>query len=247
MGFLHNEWSRTSGGKRGGTGGCDAPDFGSSSCYGKTPHVMLAGAGAKDFAIKEGIGPDQMLTEERRKAWQKWKTEQVKKNPVKGSSSGSESPENHDTIALLILGADGNIAGGCSTSGWGYKLPGRVGDSPIIGSGLYVDNEVGAAGATGLGENVMRYCASYQVVEFMRQGMSPEETCIAVIKRIAKQDPLGINLSINFVALDKKGNYGAAGTGNGFTYAVTTPKVSGVLHSAALSGVDTGPIGGNRF
>lgn len=200
----------------------------------KTPHVMLVGEGAQQFALKQGFA----LVESANKK---------KKAEKPADKSNPKKEQNHDTIALLALGADGNIYGGCSTSGLGGKLPGRVGDSPIIGSGLYVDNEVGAAGATGLGENVMRYCASFMVVEYMRQGMSPEEACVATITRIASKDPRGLNLSINFVALDKQGRYGAAGTGGGFSYSVTTGKKSGVLQSAALSNLKTGPVGGNRF
>ncbi len=169
-----------------------------------------------------------------------WKKDQKKIN-VEGSA------ENHDTIALLMLGEAGNLAGGCSTSGLAFKLPGRIGDSPIIGSGLYVDNEVGAAGATGIGENILRYCCSFMIVEFMRQGLAPEKACIKAIERVAQIDPLGIDLNIFFIALDKNGRYGAAGTGKGFQYAVTTPKRSGILESAALSDVDAGPVGGNEF
>ena len=145
-----------------------------------------------------------------------------------------------------MLGADGNIAGGCSTSGWGGKLPGRVGDSPIIGSGLYVDNDVGAAGATGLGENVMRYCGSFLVVELMRQGMLPEEACLEAIRRIARQDPKGAEISVSFVALDKKGRYGAAGSAKGFQFAVATRTSSRVLTAPGVGPIDIGPEGGNR-
>ena len=113
-----------------------------------TKHVMLVGEGARQFALSQGFEKVNLLTEEQRVKWEKWKKEQHK-------------ADNHDTIALLGVDGNGRIAGGCSTSGWGYKLPGRVGDSPILGSGLYVDGQVGAAGATGLGENVMRYCASF--------------------------------------------------------------------------------------
>lgn len=204
----------------------------------KTPHVMLVGAGAREFALQQGFASTELLTEGQRKAWENWKKQQEAKK--------AKNPKNHDTIALLGLGPDGHLCGGCSTSGWGYKLPGRVGDSPIIGGGLYVDDEVGAAGATGLGENVMRYCGSYQVVEFMRQGMSPEEACIETIKRIAKLDPKGFDLSINFIALDKQGRFGAAGTGSGFQYSVTYPGYSKVLQSPGLTAKSVGPIGGNR-
>lgn len=137
-------------------------------------------------------------------------------------------------------------AGGCSTSGWGGKIPGRVGDSPIIGSGLYVDNEVGAAGATGLGENVMRYCASFMVVEFMRQGLHPEEACLRTSARVTEIDPKPAeDLHINFVALDKKGRFGAAGTGSGFRYSVTTSASGKVLTGASFTERKIGPEGGN--
>jgi N4-(beta-N-acetylglucosaminyl)-L-asparaginase len=184
----------------------------------KTRHVMLVGEGARMFALEEGLESVPVNSRELYDNWQKQRAAQ----PTK-------APGNHDTIALLVLGADGNIAGGCSTSGLGGKLPGRVGDSPIIGSGLYVDNETGAAGATGLGENVMRYCASFLAVEFMRQGLSPGEACLATIRRIVRTEPKGAGLSINLVALDKHGRHGAAGTDAGFQYSVTTRSTSQVL------------------
>ena len=186
----------------------------------ETPHVLLVGEGAKKFALQQGLEPAELLTTKRLEAWRQWRREH---HPA----------DNHDTIALVGLGADGNLAGGCSTSGWGYKLPGRVGDSPIIGSGLYVDNEVGAAGSTGRGENVMRFCASFMVVEYMRAGMTPEEACVATIERVAKMDPIPAEeLQINFIAIDKHGRYGAAGTGKGFEFAVTSGDTSKVLKSA---------------
>jgi isoaspartyl peptidase/L-asparaginase-like protein (Ntn-hydrolase superfamily) len=193
----------------------------------KTRHVMLVGEGAKMFAVEEGLETVPVNSRERHEEWQK-------KRAAAGGKSGEPKPAGHDTIALLVLGKDGSIAGGCSTSGLGGKLPGRVGDSPILGSGLYVDNEVGAAGATGVGENVMRYCASFMIVEFMRQGMSPHEACLAVIRRIMRTEPKGADLSINFVALDKQGRYGAAGTDRGFQYSVTTPVSSRVMPNPAI-------------
>lgn len=206
----------------------------------KTPHVMLVGAGAREFALKEGFPSVPAVSPQQKAAWEKWKADQEAKQAKAG-----KNPKNHDTIALVGLGPDGHLYGGCSTSGWGYKLPGRVGDSPIIGGGLYLDDEVGAAGATGLGENVMRYCGSYQVVEFMRQGMKPEQACLEVIRRIAKIDPKGFDLSINFIALNKAGEFGAAGTGQGFQYSVTYPDYSAVLQSPGLSSAHVGPVGGN--
>lgn len=192
----------------------------------KTRHVMLVGDGARRFALANGFRDTQLLTDSEREKWQQWKARQT--------GAGAAPPDSHDTIALVILGADGNLAGGCSTSGLGYKLPGRVGDSPIIGSGLYVDNEVGAAGATGIGENIMRFCGSFQVVELMRAGAHPQEACAETIRRIQKKHAPGTSLEINFLAVDKSGRYGAAGTGNGFEYAVAYPGYSQVLRSAGV-------------
>jgi N4-(beta-N-acetylglucosaminyl)-L-asparaginase len=200
----------------------------------KTKHVMLVGEGAKQFAISEGFKENVELTEKQKKSWEAWK---AKQKPVE---------KTHDTISLLGLAPDGTLAGGCSTSGLAYKLPGRVGDSPILGSGLYVDNEVGAAGATGVGENIMRFCGSFMVVEFMRQGLHPQEACLKTIERIAKMDPEKAgSLQINFIALDKKGRYGAAGSGKDFPYAVTYPGYSQVLKGASVTEAALGVIGGN--
>lgn len=203
-----------------------------------TPHVLLVGQGAQDFAVTQGFRVQNLLTPPAREAWKKWQREN-------GISTAGE--DNHDTIAMVGIDANGNLAGGCSTSGLAYKIPGRVGDSPLIGDGLYVDNEVGAAGATGVGENVLRYCGSFLVVEFMRQGLHPQEACIKTIERIARLDPLNVDeLFINFIAIDKQGRFGAAGTGEGFEFSVTYPGYSEVLKSAALSKRDVGIIGGNQ-
>lgn len=198
----------------------------------RTRHVMLVGAGARAFALEQGFPSRDLLTEASRKAWEQWK---AKKSQEQG----------HDTIALLCLTADGTMAGGCSTSGLAYKLPGRVGDSPIIGSGLYVDNEVGAAGATGVGENVLRFCGSFMIVELMRQGAHPAEACVEVIQRAIKKHPAGTDLAINFIALDRKGRYGAAGTGQGFEFAVAGSSFSHVLRSPGVTSAKIGTIGGH--
>ena len=129
---------------------------------------MLVGDGAKKFALEQGFAAKNLLTAKQRKEWRTWRREKRKMEA---------GEDNHDTIALVGLAEDGTLAGGCSTSGLAYKMPGRVGDSPILGSGLYVDNEIGAAGATGVGENIMRFCGSFMVVEYMRQGLTPEEAC----------------------------------------------------------------------
>tara|TARA_Y100000746_G_scaffold133357_1_gene114223 strand:+ start:334 stop:1347 length:1014 start_codon:yes stop_codon:yes gene_type:complete len=194
----------------------------------KTPHVMLVGPGARWFSEQQGLEIiDDAKDEKRYAAWMAKQKKDFKKQII--------NQDNHDTITLIVIDKNGDIAGGCSTSGLSGKIPGRVGDSPIIGSGLYVDNEVGAAGATGLGENVMRYCASYQVVENMRQGMSPTEACAETIKRIARIDPLGMDLGINFIAINKRGEFGAAGTQANFPYSITTEEFSEVRKGQPLS------------
>lgn len=184
-----------------------------------TKHVMLVGSDAAKFALKSGFQSRDMLTPGARDAWRKWSEMQ--------SKGETEKVENHDTISLLGVNSDGHIVGGCSTSGLAFKLPGRVGDSPIIGSGLYVDGQVGAAGATGVGENVLRYCASFLIVEFMRQGMAPTEACKAAILRVVDGDGRAASeLSINFVAINKAGVVGAAGTDEGFRCAIVDDRTS---------------------
>lgn len=199
----------------------------------KTRHVMLVGAGAKAFALEQGFREQNLLSDEQKRKWEQWRARHIRK------------PDGHDTIALLALAPDGTIAGGCSTSGLGYKLPGRVGDSPIIGSGLYVDNDIGAAGATGIGENVMRFCGSFMVVELMRTGMHPTEACAETIRRIMRKSPAGVDLAINFIALNKNGDFGAAGTGQGFDFSATASTFSRVIRSPGITSASTGPIGGN--
>lgn len=178
----------------------------------KTKHVMLVGEGARWFAEEEGLEIVDITSHAATK--QQWRD--------RDRSAAAPPREGHDTIAQLVLHADGSIAGGCSTSGAGGKLPGRVGDSPILGSGLFVDGEVGAAGATGIGENVMRYCATFQIVELMRSGMHPQVACEEVVHRIAAADPRGYQLDVCFIALDKVGRFGAAASNQTFPFAVAT-------------------------
>ncbi len=200
----------------------------------QTPHVMLVGAGARQFALNQGFPETNLLTEERRKAWETWKKSSPRRrpNPAPPQDDKNVSPDPdggspaHDTITLLGCLPGRELVGGCSTSGWAYKLPGRVGDSPLIGGGLYVDNEVGAAGATGLGENIMRFCGSFLVVELMRSGATPSEACAEAVRRILRKWPAGENPSVNFLALDRAGRSGAAGTDDGFCYAIRTAKES---------------------
>ena len=183
----------------------------------KTPHVMLVGEGAQQFAFDYGFSKVKAPIKEVKKEWKAWKKE---------NKAVFEKPEinheNHDTIGMLALDTEGNLSGACTTSGWGYKLPGRVGDSPIIGAGLFVDNEVGAACATGLGEAVIRIAGSHTVVELMRQGRTPEEACKEAVDRIIAKHEDMTGLQVGFLALDKDGNYGGYSTYYGFNYALTT-------------------------
>jgi N4-(beta-N-acetylglucosaminyl)-L-asparaginase len=179
----------------------------------KTPHVMLAGEGARQFALDNGFEAINLLTPESEKAYQEWlKTSQYK--PI-------INVENHDTIGILALDADGNLSGGCTTSGMAYKMRGRIGDSPIIGAGLYVDNEVGAATATGVGEEVIRIVGSHLVVELMRQGLSPEAACKEAVTRIVKKNPgKSKEIQVGFLAMNKQGEFGAYCLQPGFNFAV---------------------------
>ena len=176
----------------------------------KTPHVMLAGDGAKKFAISMGFKKENLLTEKSKKDWIKWK-ENEEYNPI-------INIENHDTIGMLAIDKNKNISGGCTTSGLAYKMQGRVGDSPIIGSGLFIDNEVGGAVATGLGEEVLKTVGSFLVVELMRQGYSPEEACKIAIERIVKKPSSNYkNFQVGYIALNKKGETGSYSIQNGFS------------------------------
>jgi N4-(beta-N-acetylglucosaminyl)-L-asparaginase len=181
----------------------------------KTPHVMLAGDGALQFALANGFKKEKLLTKESEKAWKEW----LKKAEYKPVAN----IENHDTIGIIALDAAGNLSGACTTSGMAYKMRGRIGDSPIIGAGLYVDNEVGAATATGVGEEVIRIVGCHLVVELMRQGLSPEEACKQAVDRILKKNPAKAKeVQVGFLALNKNGEYGAYCLQKGFTYAVHT-------------------------
>ena len=178
-----------------------------------TPHVMLSGKGAYEFAIEKGFKHTNLLTEGAKAAWLKWKKENKDQKP-------KINIENHDTIGMLAIDHKGNLSGACTTSGLAYKIHGRVGDSPIIGAGLYVDNEVGAACATGMGEAVIRTCGTHAVVELMRNGASPQEACEVVIDRIKKAHKDINGLQVGFIALNKKGEEGAHCIYKGFNYAL---------------------------
>ena len=182
----------------------------------KTPHVMLVGKGALQFALSQGFKKENLLVEESEKEWKEWlKTSQYK--PI-------ANIENHDTIGMIALDANGNLSGACTTSGMAFKMHGRVGDSPIIGAGLYVDNEIGAATSTGHGEEVIRITGCHLVVELMRQGLSPQKACEEAVMRIVKltqnRGKELKDIQVGFIALNKKGEYGSYCIQGGFNYAV---------------------------
>ena len=193
----------------------------------KTPHVIIVGEGAQQFAVQNGFTVENLLTEKSKKAWEEWLKTAHYKPKV--------NAERHDTIGMLALDTQGNLAGGCTTSGMAYKMHGRVGDSPIIGAGLFVDNEIGAATATGLGETVLRTCASFLVVELMRQGKSPKKACEAAIKRIVAKNKGETDFQVGLIAVNRKGEIGAFAVQKGFQYAVCREGKTIVFDSPYLS------------
>ncbi|RLD33351.1 MAG: glycosylasparaginase [Bacteroidetes bacterium] len=183
----------------------------------KTPHVMLAGEGALQFALENGFEEQNLLTPETEKAWKEW----LKESDYNPEVNWEDKPnEFHDTIGLLAMDKNGDMAGACTTSGLGYKIRGRVGDSPIIGAGLFVDNEIGGATATGMGELVMKTLGSFLVVELMRQGRSPQQACKEAVERIVQKVPENKIRQVGFIAMNKRGETGAFCLQPGFNYAV---------------------------
>jgi len=197
----------------------------------KTPHVMLSGKGALDFALENGFKKENLLTKERKKEWKQWKKENAQFSNKINIENVTE--DNHDTIGMLAIDKDGRISGACTTSGMGYKLPGRVGDSPIIGAGLFVDGEVGGAVATGSGELVMKTVGTFLVVELMRNGMSPSQACEEAVKRIVKKIPDYENHQIGYLALNTKGEYGSFCIQPGFNYAVKNSDQTELIEAEA--------------
>ena len=176
----------------------------------ETKHVMLVGEGARQFAVSKGFKEIDLLTAKSKKEWKKWLKERREMTPH----------ETHDTISVLVQDKNGDLAGACTTSGWAYKMHGRVGDSPIIGAGLFVDNEVGSAAATGLGEEVIKTTGSFLVVELMRQGYSPNEACSEAFNRVIKAHNGNPDFQIGYIALRKDGEAGAACLKWSFDYAL---------------------------
>jgi len=198
----------------------------------KTPHVMLVGTGAQQFAIAEGFPlEEQKLSPDAQRTYDEWLKKSEYKPVINIENKGnarvaapSRLPNgdwNHDTIGMVAMDAMGNLSGSCTTSGMGFKMRGRLGDSPIIGAGLYVDNEVGACTATGQGEDVIRVAGSHSVVELMRQGLSPEAACRKIIERIVRiKGAKAKDIQVAFLALNKKGQAGAFAIHKGFSYAI---------------------------
>lgn len=204
----------------------------------KTPHIMLAGEGALQFALANGFKRKNLLTEKSKKDWKEW-LKTSKYNPEmnienrlydKKTDPMPGGPKNHDTIGMVAMDANGNISGACTTSGLAYKMHGRVGDSPIIGAGLYIDNEVGAASASGVGEEVIRIVGSHLVVELMRQGLKPEEACKKAVERIVQRGPeRSKTIQVAFIALNKQGEIGGYSLQPGFSYSVRSNTIDQVI------------------
>ncbi|MCI4569124.1 N(4)-(beta-N-acetylglucosaminyl)-L-asparaginase [Lysobacter sp. CFH 32150] len=189
----------------------------------RTPHVMLVGEGAQQFALQQGFVKEQLRTKEAEQAWREWLKKSEYKPQINAERAAVKpgNKENHDTLGILALDASGKLAGACTTSGMAWKLHGRVGDSPIIGAGLYIDNEVGAATASGVGEEMIRNAASFLVVELMRQGRTPMDACREAIERVVRKRPVASKtLQVCFLALNKHGEVGAFALHKGFVYAV---------------------------
>ncbi len=196
----------------------------------KTPHVILAGAGALQFAVENGFQREDLLTEEAKKAYAEW---------LKKSGYHPHVDEkNHDTVGLIVMDARGMMAGGCSTSGAAWKVHGRVGDSPIIGAGLYVDSDVGGATSTGLGELAIKVCGSFLIVELMRRGASPQDACVEAIGRIIRKFPSAKEMEgflIGFVAMNKHGEVGAYSYRKGLQYSLMAGGENTVHDAAFMS------------
>ncbi|MBE2186927.1 MAG: N(4)-(beta-N-acetylglucosaminyl)-L-asparaginase [Rhodothermales bacterium] len=201
----------------------------------QTPHVLLVGEGARQFALDQGFEPVNLLTPAAEAAWQRWKAQNRYEPPVPNSERRDLPRRNgpypsdpfgfedqHDTIGMIANDASGRLAGACTTSGWGFKMRGRVGDSPIVGAGLFVDSEAGAATATGHGEEMIRTAASHSVVEAMRHGLSPQDAVRTVVERIRRKmlaDPS--TRQAGLLALSSDGRVGGFALQPGFRYVVT--------------------------
>ncbi len=196
----------------------------------ETPHVMLVGEGARRFAVESGFPEEDLLTESSREAWQQW-LQKADYQPWAPQSDPSLQPA-HDTISMLAIDRNGNLSGSCTTSGLAFKMHGRVGDSPIIGASLFVDNEVGGACATGVGEEVMKTVGSFLIVELMRQGMTPQAACREGVRRIVARNPKAGELQVGYLAIDRHGRTGAYAIQPGFQFAVQSKSGAELIDAA---------------
>lgn len=192
----------------------------------KTPHVMLSGSGALQFAIQNGFKQKKGLSPDAKRAYTEWLKTSAYKPVI--------NIENHDTIGLILRDERGNFSGACTTSGLAFKMHGRVGDSPIIGAGLFVDSEVGAATATGLGEAVIKICGSHLIVELMRMGQSPQRACEEAVKRISVKQKNFKDMQVGFLAINKAGEIGAFAIQPGFQYALAMNGKNELKDAASL-------------
>jgi len=195
----------------------------------KTRHTTLAGDGAFRFALKMGFEPQTLLTPQSLQKWQEWKADPRHK-------TFWISPENHDTIGMVGTDGKGHVVAGCSTSGLAFKLPGRVGDSPLVGCGVYADDNVGAASATGDGDLMTNYCTSISIVHFMARGASPQDACVELLKHMVKTDPQNKAAEASVIAINTQGEIGAASMNDGphFKYALWRNDESQLLESFKL-------------
>lgn len=211
----------------------------------KTPHVMLVGVGAQQFAISEGFPlEEQKLSDDAKTSYENWLKKSEYKPVINIENKRAHGPSvspvvsderNHDTIGMVAMDTHGNLSGSCTTSGMAFKMRGRLGDSPIIGAGLFVDNRVGACTATGQGEDVIRVCGAHTVVELMRQGLSPAKACKKAIERIATiKKEKAKDIQVAFIALNKKGEVGAFALHHGFSYALKTSSTERLINAESL-------------
>ena len=212
----------------------------------KTPHVLLVGDGAQQFAVENGFAKESSkLSESAEKAYQKWlekskyqpeiNIENKKQNGPFAPPFFEDGSPNHDTMGLIAMDNNGDLSGAVTTSGMAFKIHGRVGDSPIIGAGLFVDNEIGAATSSGVGEEVIRICGTHTVVEYMRHGYTPESACRKAVERIVNRDPKkAANIQVGFIAINKKGEYGAYAIQKGFVYSVKSNNENQIHQSKYL-------------
>lgn len=195
--------------------------------YEQTPHTMLVGENARQFALRQGFPEADLLTPESEARYKEWLETQAGADvahfdlgPTNSQPPKPLTPDNHDTIGLCALDSNGDLAVGCTTSGMSWKVPGRVGDSPIIGSGLYVDNEIGGAAGTGHGDEMMKACVSFRVVMNMERGMTPTEACEEALRYLIRKRPPEAHdhYGAALIALRKDGLYGGAATYSGFRH-----------------------------